>query len=574
MGVRCHVRQGRATPFGSAAACGPRGSVAAMGQPGAAARAGRELLRPLSGRPTRRTVLVDLLLWAVLCLLPALSLASDVQGVDQVSSETPGQAVAAIVLFGVAAAVSRPYPVGAAVLALAVSEALSPNGAFAAAVLCYLAGRRDPRTWPAGAAFAAAAAALAVRAALDPQLLIEVPGMVITYVFTLVLPWMGGSYRRQRRHLNEAGWERARRLQHEQRIAAEQARLRERSRIAQDMHDSLGHELSLIALRAGALELAPDMAERHRVAAGELRENATTATERLREIVGVLRESAGAAEAAPTAPAGEDIAEVVERARRSGLDVVLDRTGTWEGVAPMVDRAAYRVVQEGLTNAAKHAPGAAVRVRLERSAEETAVTVANEPPPGDARREPGAPDGRGLIGLAERVRLAGGTLETGERSGGFAIAARFAAEGGRAAAAEPVCAPEPDPHDEHRRAARRSLRRRTAAMAAAAVALVGLGVLAAAGSEYLRATGAVLPPSVYGSLRVGTPVAEVEPLLPGRQYASAAERDDSEAAERFDCRYYRTHADVFVGEYGAYRLCFDGGELVSKDALPGSGSGA
>ncbi|MDT0303685.1 sensor histidine kinase [Streptomonospora wellingtoniae] len=541
-----------------------------MGQPGAAAaRAGKELLRPLSGRPTRRTAVLDLLLWAVLCLPLLRGLAAVVDGVRAGLLETPGQAAAAVVLLGAAVAASRPYPLAAALLALAVSEAVAPNATFAAAVLCYLLGRRDPRAWLAGSAFAASAAVLAVRMVLEPQLLLDVPGMGIAYVFTLVLPWMLGSYRRQRANLDDAGWERARQLQREQRIAAEEARLRERSRIAQDMHDSLGHELSLIALRAGALELAPDLAERHRTAAGGLRESATTATERLREIVGVLRESGRPGTEAPTAPPGEEIADVVERARRSGVDVALERSGLWDGVAPMVDRAAHRVVQEGLTNATKHAPGAPVRVALERAEHGTVAKVANGPPPEGGPSAADAPGGgRGLIGLAERVRLAGGTLETGERGGGFEIVAHFPSAGGTAAA-ESVGEPESDAPDEHRRAVRRSLRRRTAAMAVAAVVLVALGVLAAVGSEYLRAVGATLPPSDYRSLRVGAPAAQVEPLLPGRQYEPAAAEDDSEAAERSDCRYYRSAPDIFGGGFGVYRLCFDGGGLVSKDTLPG-----
>ncbi|MFD0802128.1 sensor histidine kinase, partial [Streptomonospora algeriensis] len=376
-----------------------------MRQPGAAAaRAAGELLRPLHGRPTLRTAFSDLLTWAVMCLPVLLEFGSSLDGSPNAALDSPAETATASAALAAAFAISRPYPLAAALLALVLSELWATSFIPALVALCYLLGRRDPRAWSAGAAGIAALAALAAWVALDPKLLVDVPGMVITHVFTIVLPWMVGSYRRQRKNLDEAGWERARRLEREQRIAQDEARLRERSRIAQDMHDSLGHELSLLALRAGALELAADMPEHHRASAGELRESATTATERLREIVGVLRESG---DAAPTAPAGEEIAEVVERARRSGVDVVLQRSGTWEGVAPMIDRAAHRVVQEGLTNATKYAPGAPVRVRLERCAEEIVVTVANRPPSGPAASRPSdAPGGgRGLVGLAERVRL-------------------------------------------------------------------------------------------------------------------------------------------------------------------------
>ncbi|GAB3448882.1 histidine kinase [Streptomonospora sediminis] len=544
-----------------------------MGQPGSAAvRAVSELLRPLSGPPTLRTALADLLLVGVLSLPLLLELVARVAdtAADSVTATlaTPAETAIGIAVLAVGVLLSRPYPLAAAVLVLILSNSMMPPLAPALFVLCFLLGWRDPRAWPAAAACAAAAAALLVALVVSPELLFDVPGMLLTYVFTIALPWMAGSYWRQRKNLDEAGWERARQLEREQRIAAEQARLRERSRIAQDMHDSLGHELSLIALRAGALELAPDMAERHRNSAGELRESATTATERLREIVGVLRESG---EAAPTAPAGEEIAEVVERARHSGVDAVLKRSGTWDGIGPMVDRAAHRVVQEALTNATKHAPGAPVRVLLERSAAETTVTVYNGAPPRPpAQRPDAAGGGHGLVGLTERVRLAGGTLEAGARGGGFAVVARFPERGSPAgaAAAEPAGEPVPSAADDHMRAARRGLRRRTVRMVVAAAVLLMCGNAFALGSTYLRLDSATLDPADYARLRVGAPAGNVEPQLPWQQYDSAADQDDSAAAARYDCRYYRSHHGFPNGEYSVYRLCFGGGELVSKDSLP------
>ncbi|QBI55229.1 sensor histidine kinase [Streptomonospora litoralis] len=546
-----------------------------MRQLGAAAiRAGREVVRPLAGRPTLRSVALDLLLWAALCLPVALELTARSSGVQAPSLATPAEAVIGSAVLATAIAVSRPFPIAGALLVLVLSESVAPSFLPAVWVLCYLLGLRDPRVWLAGAACGVAAAALAVRVAADPQVLLDVPGMLITYVFAIVLPWMVGSYRRQRKNLDDAGWERARNLEREQRIAADQARLRERSRIAQDMHDSLGHELSLIALRAGALELAPDLADRHRNAAGELRESATTATERLREIVGVLRESGEDAPTAPTAPAGEEIAEVVDRARRSGVEVVLERSGDWEAVAPMVDRAAHRVVQEGITNATKHAPGAPVRVVLERAADETVVTVANNAPPAAAAQPAesaeSARGGRGLVGLGERVRLSGGSLEAGARGGGFTVVARFTAAGGPAGAdaADPAGEAESFAADEQMRAAQRGLRRRTLQMAAAAVVLLICGAGFAAGGTYLRLNSATLEPDKYAGLRLGAPLAQVEPELPWQQYDPAAERDDSAAAGRYDCRYYRSYHGFPGGEYSVYRLCFGGGELVAKDSLP------
>lgn len=213
---------------------------------------------------------------------------------------------------------------------------------------------------------------------------------LVGLAFTVLLPWFAGRYRRQHLALAE-------RLRQDVR----QARVRERTRIARDMHDSLGHELTLIALRAGALELSPDLAEPHRSAIGELRASTGAATERLREIIGLLRDDT------------EDVKALVRRSVASGMDVRL--VGE-----PTCSRTAYRVVQESLTNAAKHAPGAPVEVRVRRTRAELVVSVVNEPPavPGTGS------GGHGLVGLAERVRLAGGTLAAAPRAdGGFAVVA-------------------------------------------------------------------------------------------------------------------------------------------------------
>ncbi len=113
--------------------------------------------------------------------------------------------------------------------------------------------------------------------------------LLAVLLFLVVFPWLAGRYRLQRRALAEAGWARAARLEEEQRGVAERAALRERARIAAEMHDALGHELSLLALRAGTLQVAADLPERHREAAAGLRAATADAVDRLHEIVGVLR---------------------------------------------------------------------------------------------------------------------------------------------------------------------------------------------------------------------------------------------------------------------------------------------
>ncbi|MES9555651.1 MULTISPECIES: histidine kinase [unclassified Streptomyces] len=264
-----------------------------------------------------------------------------------------------------------------------------------------------------------------VAVALVPSWLLMAGRFVAVVAVAAMLPWFAGRFWRQYQELVRAGWERAGRLEREQRLVAEQARSRERARIAQDMHDVLGHDLSLIALSAGALKLAPGLDEAHRAAAGEIRARAAASVERLGEVIGLLREEAAEADDAPPRPPGTGIPRLVEEAAAAGLAVGLRVEGDADALPPSAARAAHRVVQESLTNAAKHAPGARVEVRVTHTAGETAVRVANGPAPAPARAEDVPGTGRGLIGLDERVRLTGGTFAYGPYEDGFAVTARI-----------------------------------------------------------------------------------------------------------------------------------------------------
>jgi signal transduction histidine kinase len=223
-------------------------------------------------------------------------------------------------------------------------------------------------------------------------------------VITVVLPWLAGRYRRQQALLVAAERERAHQLEREQEHVAERARLHERARLAAELHDSLGHELALIALRAGALELSPDLRQEHQHAAGEMRASAVAATDRLRQAIAMLRDR-------DEAPAVE---ETVARARDAGMTVTLD------GAAPlpdMVDQAIRRVVREALTNAARHAPGAPVTIRIDADDHQVTTHIAN---PATEPRTTGS----GLVGLRERLRLLGGRLDTAYADGTFRLTAQ------------------------------------------------------------------------------------------------------------------------------------------------------
>ncbi|MGW5161993.1 sensor histidine kinase [Nonomuraea wenchangensis] len=369
---------------------------------------------PSIRRESRREVVVDLLLWMLLCAFVAAMGPDPFKDPAAFGMVTgPRLALASAVVL-----VGRRRPLVALVLLLPLGPWRFSEG-FATVDLswllprtgvkilplvpaspfimgyAYLTGRREAGPWRPVAAFGLiAAVGVAVVLAAGGDLALWV-SMVTGLVGTYLIPYLMGLVRRL--VIRQRG---------QARLSAEaQARLRERARIAREMHDSLGHDLALIAVRAAGLELAPGLDPAQARAAGELREAAGDATERLRQIIGLLREDA---DAAPLAPVDEDVTELARRTRDSGMTIDLDVAA---GPPPPL---AGAVVQEGLTNAAKHAPGAAVRI----SVGPRRVSVRNGPARGRpvARR-----GGMGLAGLAERARLAGGTLTAGTVDGGYEL---------------------------------------------------------------------------------------------------------------------------------------------------------
>jgi len=219
--------------------------------------------------------------------------------------------------------------------------------------------------------------------------------------------------------------ERARRAEAEQARHVAEARAAERARLAREMHDVLAHRLSLLATYAGALEYRPDASpERLARAAGVIREGVHQALDELREVIGVLRDD-DLADGTHPQPGLASLGPLVAETRDAGTPVdLVNAISQPDDLPGSVGRTAYRVVQEGLTNARKHAPGRPVRVLLDgRPGGELLVELANPvgpalfPRPTDPDRPPGPVgppingSGSGLIGLTERVRLTGGELD-------------------------------------------------------------------------------------------------------------------------------------------------------------------
>jgi signal transduction histidine kinase len=206
--------------------------------------------------------------------------------------------------------------------------------------------------------------------------------------------------------------ERAERAEAEQGRRVAEARAAERATIAREMHDVLAHRLSLAATYAGALEYRPDQSpERLANAAGVIRLTVHQALEELRDVIALLRDDPAddsAADLARPVPALSDLPDLVAESRAIGTPVELrDDVGAAE-VPGTTARTAYRVVQEALTNARKHAPGQPVRIALD-GVPGSALRVDVTNPLGAPSEIPGT--GTGLVGLTERVRLAGGKLD-------------------------------------------------------------------------------------------------------------------------------------------------------------------
>jgi signal transduction histidine kinase len=257
-----------------------------------------------------------------------------------------------------------------------------------------------------------------------PGLSVLTVGPIVFTAVALAADAVGGRYR--------AGLELAEAAERAEVEAGRRAVLEERARIAREMHDVVAHHLSLIAVRA---EAAPyrlgSLAGDARVEFGELGGTAREALTEMRRLLGVLR-TGDAAEQGPQPGLGH-LPELVAAARSAGLAVELSRRGPLDGLPAPVGVCAYRIVQESLSNAGRHATGAAISVTVDVEPGTVRLNIRNGPP-GAARNaaEAHAPpatghrQGHGLAGMRERVSLLGGTFSAGPASGGgFEVAAEL-----------------------------------------------------------------------------------------------------------------------------------------------------
>lgn len=388
---------------------------------------------PYTGAVTKEPTRAAVVPLVVAAALGALSFAAT----DAQTSEGLALPPVADAALGVAAValltLRRRHPVLVAVLAVLATELSS--AAFGAALVAFVSLATWRRWWPV-----AGVGLLLVAVTVGDDLLtgrsddVWGPAVAVTTVYAACAA--GGAYLGSRRELLAALHERAAAAEREQRAAqqvqaarVEQAKVAERARIAREMHDTLAHRMSLVALHAGALAFRSDVPEAERAAtAAVVRDNANLALAELRQVLGVLRAEPGDGVPEAPQPTLETLDQLVAEASAVGegpVDLqITPETEAALGRLPVpLGRDAYRIVQEGLTNARKHAPGASVQVAVGGGVGGLlTVEVRSGSPTRPSNGLVGS--GTGLVGVAERVRLAGGRLDHGpDGDGGYRLAA-------------------------------------------------------------------------------------------------------------------------------------------------------
>jgi signal transduction histidine kinase len=286
-------------------------------------------------------------------------------------------------------------------------EVSGPALAFAVyAVSVYDRGRA--RLWVAGAAIAIILAAVALLLIGD----FSIARSLIPSGATSLVAWVIGDYIRSRRQFFAD-------LIKRNQQAREQAAEDERLRIARELHDVVAHNVSLMAIQAGAARVSGTPSKE---TLESVERTARDTLAELNKLLGVLRKGPGAPDRAPQ-PTLDDVDALLKSARDAGLEATLKVTGEKHPLPAAVDLSAYRIVQEAITNVLKHASASRVEVIVDYVPEAVALTISDN---GSGRQDGPTTAGHGLIGMRERVELFGGEMSAGSsRLGGFTVHAKL-----------------------------------------------------------------------------------------------------------------------------------------------------
>jgi len=490
--------------------------------------------------------------------------------------EAAGLAVLGIVLV----LMRRRFP-AACVVGLAALMGAVPSVALLTAVAAYTATRqlRTSRQ-RVGVLLGAAAPTMLTGAVCAPALgvgssLFGLALGAVLAVTTVVVPGLVGTAAGQQGRLLRALRERAAAAEEARRLAESESRMRERSRIAAEMHDLVGHRLSLVSLHAGGLEMALEKA------APELRDEAAVvrratrdAMQELREALGVLgplESDTGTGALTDATGTRADVEALVEESRRGGIPVEL----CWEGAdldarPARVRRAVHRVVREALTNVHRYAAGAHVTVAVRHTGERVTVRVRNGVPPTRPAAATGLGSGRGLAGLRERVALLGGELEaTRTPGGGFDVAAGIPADpgpGAETADARPYAGGSAVADEPAGRLS--ALQRRVAGAVIGLLGLTGVGVMVLFGVLLVDRSRYDLAHESPERPRVGMTKEQVQKAVPPDDDASraaAAGHEPPRPPAATDCLYPYASDRPEGGRLPIVRYCFRSDTLIAID---------
>lgn len=303
----------------------------------------------------------------------------------------------------------RTFPVPVAVITNLMSfVSWSSAGAGTLALVSLSTRRRWREIIPVGVLTLAAGLTLEIYKPVDSDPI----AFTLPFIVAIIAVTVGwGMYIGSRRELLATLRERAHTAEAEQAARVAQARTAERGRIAREMHDVLAHRISLVTMHAGALTYREDLtAEEMRATAAVIQEASHQALVELRDVLGILRDDPGDSSPERPQPSAVDLPDLLDEARASGMRIETEELVALDGIPETIGRTLYRVVQESLTNARKHAPNTLVTVSVNGSPYAGLwVTVVNPLEVGSVGAT--APEsGLGLIGLAERTALVGGRL--------------------------------------------------------------------------------------------------------------------------------------------------------------------
>jgi signal transduction histidine kinase len=504
---------------------------------------------------------------------------------------------ATVLLVALALPARFTWPAAALLVTVAVVPAATP-AVVAVPVTAYAAARRIAPTRRTAIVFVLATAGFIGNGAVWLVLSGQPPGLgsallvVIGAAVLVVLPGAVGALAGERTRRVEALRERNAILERANQLGAAQARFQERARIAGEMHDLIGHRLSLITLHAGALELQTrrsDPALSERVAL--LRATSHTALDELRGVLGILKVETpepGADGHDDTTGIRADLEDLVEASVRAGLPVRLTWTGDdlADADAP-IRRALHRAVREALTNVHRHAAGAPTEVSVDHGRGQVRVQIRSARP---ARRDdPTRGTGLGLIGLQERFRLAGGTLNAGPEGHHFVVTGILPTQApatiDQAAMADRQTPALAGPGEGFSHSHPTSLGRNTTMrkstkilMSILAGVLVLCGVGGVLGTWWLthQVRQRIVPAASYEALYNGRTETQVRDAIGAQRLLARGDIDGGEpkVPAGAHCAYAYSSHTAGGGTRLVYRFCFASGALVEKREFEPTNEGA